>query len=195
MAMGIATTRGAASLLAGMLVAGVAFAQTASGPVVTSLTIFAGTPEGLWRSKDWGGTWELVEGAQGVVAPAGAVLTIHALGPRVYVGAERSLFVSDDFGLTWTALPLPARVLAVLSSRYPQSDPTLFVGTTEGLFKSSDRPFGRRRWPASRPAWNSGPGGQPTARMGADGRRAKLHGPGWPARLEICQLQPSLPSS
>jgi len=145
MAIAIGKRRGAASLLAGMLLAGVAFAQTSSGPVVTSLTIFAGTPEGLWRSKDWGGTWELVEAAQGAVAPSGAVLTIQALGPRVYVGAERSLFVSDDFGLTWTALPLPARVLAVLSSRYPQSDPTLFVGTTEGLFKSSDggHTFGR----------------------------------------------------
>ena len=32
------------------------------GPVVTSLTLFAGTPTGLWRSKDWGGGWDKVAG-------------------------------------------------------------------------------------------------------------------------------------
>ena len=34
-----------------------------SGPVVTTLTIFAGTETGLWRSADWGYRWERVEGA------------------------------------------------------------------------------------------------------------------------------------
>ena len=29
-------------------------------PVVTTLTLFAGVAEGLWRSRDWGGTWEAV---------------------------------------------------------------------------------------------------------------------------------------
>jgi len=138
-------TRAAVLVLAGLLLAGLAFAQAPTGSVVTTLTIFAGTPDGLWRSRNWGGTWEAVQAPQGAVAPSGAVLTIQPLGPKVYVGAERTLFVSEDFGETWTALPLPARVLAVMSSRYPQSDPTLFVGTTEGLFKSADggRTFGR----------------------------------------------------
>ena len=40
-------------------------AQDRSGPVVTTLTIFAGTESGLWRSTDWGYHWERVQGASG----------------------------------------------------------------------------------------------------------------------------------
>lgn len=119
-------------------------AAAPAAPVITSLTIFAGTADGLWRSRDWGGTWQAVKGAQDRTTPSGAVRSIQPLGPRVYVGADRQVFVSDDFGEAWSALPAPGLVLAVLSSRYPQADPTLFVGTTEGLLKSPDlgRSFG-----------------------------------------------------
>jgi photosystem II stability/assembly factor-like uncharacterized protein len=157
----------AAVALGGLLLAvGAVFAlaqgpvgPTSAAPVVTTLTIFAGAAEGLWRSRDWGGTWEPVEATKGRAAPSGAVRSIHPLGPRVYVGAERHVLVSDDFGETWTALGVPGLVLAVLPSRYPQADPTLFVGTTEGLLKSPDAgrtfdrpalagiPVGRLEWP------------------------------------------------
>lgn len=136
---------GTALLLGGLLAAaGVVSGQAPAPPVVTSLTIFAGTGEGMWRSRDWGGTWQAVEGAKDGPAPAGAVRSIQPLGPRVYVGAERQVFVSDDFGEAWVALAVPGQVLSVLPSRYPQADPTLFVGTTEGLLKSPDagRSFG-----------------------------------------------------
>jgi photosystem II stability/assembly factor-like uncharacterized protein len=158
--------RGAVALGGLLLVAGAvfAFAQGPVGPgsaapVVTTLTIFAGAAEGLWRSRDWGGTWEPVEAKKDRAAPSGAVRSIHPLGPRVWVGAERQVLVSDDFGETWTALGVPGLVLAVLPSRYPQADPTLFVGTTEGLLKSPDAgrtfdrpalagiPVGRLEWP------------------------------------------------
>src|SRR2546427_74 len=120
---------------------------------------WSGATEGLWRSRDWGGSWERVQGAQGGAAPSGAVRSIHPLGPRVYVGAERQVLVSDDFGETWTAVSVPGLVLAVLPSRYPQADSTLFVGTTEGLLKSPDAgrsfdrpvlagiPVSRLEWP------------------------------------------------
>jgi len=131
-----------ALLLAGAPLAAMAAppdpAPPSAAPVATSLTVFAGTAGGLWRSRDFGGSWEAVTAPQGELAPTGAVLAIQALGPRVYVGAGRSLYVSDDFGETWAALPVPGRVLTVLSSRYPQSDPTLLVGTTEGLLRSPD---------------------------------------------------------
>jgi photosystem II stability/assembly factor-like uncharacterized protein len=159
----------AAVALGGLLLAGgaaFAFAQapaqaTASAaPVVTTLTIFAGAAEGLWRSRDWGGSWETVQAVKGGPALSGAVRSIYPLGPRVYVGAERQVLVSDDFGETWTAARgVPGLVLAVLPSRYPQADPTLFVGTTEGLLKSPDAgrtfdrvtlsgiPVSRLEWP------------------------------------------------
>jgi len=111
-----------------------------SGPVVTTLTIFAGTETGLWRSADWGYHWERVQGDRGgeSLREIGAVRTILALGPRVYVGAETGLFVSDDFGQTWKRGALTVPVSAVLPSRYPQSDPTVFAATGAGLLRSPD---------------------------------------------------------
>ena len=38
------------------------WSQEAGSQVVTSLTLFAGTPSGLWRSTNWGGKWERVVG-------------------------------------------------------------------------------------------------------------------------------------
>jgi photosystem II stability/assembly factor-like uncharacterized protein len=110
-------------------------AQTRSSQVVTTLTIFAGTDEGLWRSSDWGHRWEKVPGPAGEM---GAVRSILALGPRVYVASDSGLFVSDDFGLTWAATALTIPVSAVLPSRYPLADPTLFAGTSNGLLRSPD---------------------------------------------------------
>jgi photosystem II stability/assembly factor-like uncharacterized protein len=105
-----------------------AFAQ--SSPVVTSLTLFAGSPAGLWRSGDWGARWELVRPS--------ATHTILPLGPRVLVGNDNSVLVSEDFGVAWSEVALGTPVLAVLPSRYPQSDPTVFAGTSSGLLRSDD---------------------------------------------------------
>ena len=62
-------------------------------PVVTTLTLFAGTLETLWRSKDWGASWERVSGLSpgGGLAkqpPLTEVRTIHPTGSRVYVGED-----------------------------------------------------------------------------------------------------------
>lgn len=110
------------------------------GPVVTSLTLFAGTPSGLWRSTDWGGRWERVNGrSTGVsLSEVGAVHGVTAIGRNVYLAADAGLFLSDDFGESWKKLGLEGRVLSVLPSRYPQADPTVFAGTPAGLLKSID---------------------------------------------------------
>ena len=127
-----------AVLVLGLIAAGSSSSQL-SGPVVTTLTIFAGTETGLWRSTDWGYHWQRVEGtsAESLRDP-GPVRSILALGPRVYVGAETGLFVSDDFGQTWKRGALTVPVSAVLPSRYPQADPTVFAGTSAGLLRSPD---------------------------------------------------------
>jgi photosystem II stability/assembly factor-like uncharacterized protein len=115
--------------LATVLAGGLAWPQ-AQAPVVTSLTLFAGSPAGLWRSRDWGGTWEL--------ARPGAVHTILPFGPRVFAGGQGGVLVSEDFGQSWTDVTLESAVLAILPSRYPLSDPTVFAGTDNGLLKSDD---------------------------------------------------------
>jgi photosystem II stability/assembly factor-like uncharacterized protein len=126
----------AAALLAGSAVLGVAAAQSGRYNVVTTLDIFAGTDHGVYRSRNWGLDWELLKhpGLTGV----GAVHQVLPLGPRVYLGGEGGLFVSDDFGETWKRVLAGTTVLSVLSSRYPASDPTVFAGTTEGLVRSPD---------------------------------------------------------
>ncbi len=108
--------------------------------VVTSLTLFAGAPSGLWRTRDWGRNWERVEGA----LPArrldglGAARAIVPLGPQDWVGGGGGLFVSTDFGETWELRSATSGIVSLLFSRWPQSDPTAFAGTSSGLLKSED---------------------------------------------------------
>lgn len=121
----------ALGLLAGAL------AAAPSDPVVSSLLLFAGNAQGLWRSSDWGATWQPVD--RGPVASLGAARAIVPLGPRVWVGGAGGLFVSDDFGLTWARRSTLADVHSLLTSRWPEADPTVFAGTGAGLMKSTDR--------------------------------------------------------
>jgi photosystem II stability/assembly factor-like uncharacterized protein len=120
--------------------AAVAIAQPQSAPIATTLTIFAGAGSGLWRSSDWGHRWERVlgQGQDPVLRDIGAVRSILALGPQVYIGSDAGLFISDDFGVTWRASGLAVPVSAVLPSRYPAADPTLFAATSKGLLRSTD---------------------------------------------------------
>jgi len=129
--------RAAVALLAGSATLGVAADRAPDRPVVvTTLTLFAGTDEGLYRSRNWGLDWELLKHAG--LAGLGAVHQVLPLGPRVSVGGAGGLYLSEDFGDTWKRALAGATVLSVLASRYPNADPTLFAGTTEGLARSLD---------------------------------------------------------
>jgi photosystem II stability/assembly factor-like uncharacterized protein len=113
----------------------------AQTPVVTSLTIFAGGPGGLWLSSDWGATWKKAEKkGDSAVSPEtmGAVRAILPVGPTVYVAGSGGGFVSDDFGETWNRWPIEDPVLSIMPSRYPLADLTLYVGTSKGLLVSED---------------------------------------------------------
>jgi len=109
-------------------------------PVVTSLTLFAGTLEGPFLSRDWGRSWEPIERVAHKgddPQSAGATHAFYPVGPRVYMGGEGGLFVSEDFGETWSRREPDIHVLAILPSRYALADPTVFVGTPQGLLKSA----------------------------------------------------------
>ena len=107
---------------------------------ITSLSVFAGTASGLFRSYDWGNSWHAVNtpektfGLDGV----GAVRDVVPIGPRVYLAGDGGVYQSDDFGQTWTRTETPTPVVRVMPSRYPQSDPTVFAATPTGLLKSTD---------------------------------------------------------
>jgi photosystem II stability/assembly factor-like uncharacterized protein len=156
--------RVALAALALAVIAAGAVAQDRPTPVVTSLTLFAGTPSGLWRSRDWGERWERVAGnSKGVsIADVGPVHGILPVSRNVYLAAEAGLFVSEDFGETWKKLGLDGPVLYVLPSRYPNADSTVFAGTPDGLLKSADAgrtfsPTVLRGTPVTRIEW-PGPG-------------------------------------
>ena len=130
----------ALGLILGALATG-APAQEQGGPVTTSLTLFAGTAQGPWRSRDWGGSWERVArraSAGQDPQDIGAALAWLPVGPRVYLGGTGGLYISEDFGETWEHTPVEGPVLSVLPSRYPEAEPTVFLGTPRGLLKSVD---------------------------------------------------------
>ena len=110
------------------------------GAIVTSLTLFAGTSEGPCRSTDWAGKWQRVVGrTSGVtIEGVGAARSIVPIANQVWLGGDGGLYVAEDFGETWAPLSLVAGVRAVLTSRWPAADPTVFLGTGEGLLRSRD---------------------------------------------------------
>ena len=110
------------------------------GSIVTSLTLFAGTAEGLWRSTDWAASWHRVEGRTSGVRldGLGAARAIVPLANQVWLGGDGGLYVSEDFGETWTAVSLTPGIRGLLLSRWPLADPTVFAGTGDGLLRSRD---------------------------------------------------------
>ena len=58
---------------------------------------------------------------------------------RIYVGAKRGLFVTDDDGQTWTKMAIDKESKAVFAVVVnPADDNILFAGNREGLWKSED---------------------------------------------------------
>jgi hypothetical protein len=108
----------------------------AKNGAVTSLTIFAGTTDGLRRSRNWGTSWEPVRGKG--LEDLGAVRAIAPIAPRVHVGGDGGLYVSEDFGETWKRDYSEQPVLEIVPSRYPLADLTVFVATPLGLMASDD---------------------------------------------------------
>jgi photosystem II stability/assembly factor-like uncharacterized protein len=114
---------------------------TASEPLVTTLTLFAGTHEGLFRSTDWSHTWKrVVPRPSGVLDGLGAARSLVLLTTQVWAGGD-GLYVSADFGESWQARARTRGVNVLLPSRWPASDPTMFVGTGFGLLRSRDGGF------------------------------------------------------
>ncbi len=128
-----------AGLAALLIAARSAPQQAGSGPVVSSLMLFAGTAEGLWRSTDWSRTWSRVEGRTTSVGleGLGPARSVVLLTTQVWVGGD-GVYVSDDFGESWGRRGSTRGIQVLLPSRYPQSDATVFAGTSFGLLRSRD---------------------------------------------------------
>lgn len=134
-----AATAACALVAAGLVAASGAPQQAGGGPVVTSLMLFAGTSEGLWRSGDWSRTWRRIEGllSGDSLSGLGSARAVVLLATEAWTGGE-GVYVSSDFGDTWKKRGGTSGVRVLLPSRWPQSDPTVFVGTDTGLLRSRD---------------------------------------------------------
>jgi photosystem II stability/assembly factor-like uncharacterized protein len=113
--------------------------QIGTGGIVSSLTLFVGTGEGLFRSTDWSRSWRRVEGTfSGTkLEGLGAARALVLLTTQVWVGGD-GIYVSDDFGDSWVQRGRTRGVAMLLPSRWPQSDATVFAGTGFGLLRSRD---------------------------------------------------------
>lgn len=126
------------AVAAAVLAGATGYAQ--QGAIVTTLTLFAGTAEGLWRSTDWASSWERVHGRTSGVRldGLGSAWAVKPLATEVWLGGNGGLYRSEDFGETWEALSLTPGIRDLLLSRWPLADPTVFAGTAEGLLRSRD---------------------------------------------------------
>ncbi len=160
-------------LLSVLIAFSAAFPAWGQGParetsVVTTLMIFAGTGRGLFRSRDWGSSFEPVVGRSpgDRLERTGGVGCIVPVGPPVLLGADSGLYYSPDFGETWKRLAESGPCEALLGSRYPLADPSVFLGTPVGLLRSVQDPF----LPADAPRVFAG--------TGVEGRVFRIDWPG-----------------
>jgi len=127
------------ALLLACLAASAAAPQSQPG-ALTTLTLYAGTAEGLWRSQDWGHRWERVRrhGKGAVIEEVGAARGVWLVDAHAWLAADAGLFRSDDFGESWEALAATPGIRALLLPRAPDADSTVFLGTGGGLLRSRD---------------------------------------------------------
>lgn len=100
--------------------------------------LFAATESGLFVSYSWGEHWSRFRGE--LRGFTGNIHSFVCLGPKVYAGGPEGLFVSNDFGETYArVVSFPGRdVTTLLTARLFDLEPTVFVGTKAGLYRSTD---------------------------------------------------------
>ncbi|HEX2270583.1 MAG TPA: SBBP repeat-containing protein, partial [Pyrinomonadaceae bacterium] len=103
--------------------------------------LYAGTPNGPYRSTDGGATWSKLPTTGAPVFPSPMSMAVSpANSAVVYAGfTNGGLFRTVDSGNTWTTLSLPSLGATVFSIVFaPASASTLYVATSSGVFKSID---------------------------------------------------------
>ena len=157
-----------------------------SEAVVTSLTLFAGTSEGLWRSPDWGASWKQGRGPAAGRHPgvSRGRARAHAPGPPGVGGRRRrdlllgGLRPRLEAALHRRRRPLPHALplSAIGPDRLPGDRFRPPALRRRGLDVPAHRPRGRRRVSARVAGSGAGRGHEP-GRPHLRGRRARLPRP------------------
>jgi len=125
--------------------------------------LFAATPEGPFISYSWGEHWSRLRGE--LRGFEGEIDVFACLGPWVYAGGSKGLFLSEDFGENYRRVESwpegGPTITSFLTARLFGLEPTIFVGTSAGLFRSTDS-------------------GTKWARVGEGELRSAVRGMGWP---------------
>lgn len=88
---------------------------------------------GLFRSEDWGGSWQRVQHESGFLN----VWDLAANGNDLFLANEESVFRSGDQGLTWSRAWPDSSVFG--PSRFATLGPYLLAGGVTGIHRTRDR--------------------------------------------------------
>jgi photosystem II stability/assembly factor-like uncharacterized protein len=95
--------------------------------------LFAGTAAGVYRSTNYGGTWE----PTGLTLPDVKSFAVNSSNAFFTGSATHGVFTSPDFGATW--IPFSAGLTdSAITSLYCDTEGFLFAGTeTKGIFRTA----------------------------------------------------------
>jgi photosystem II stability/assembly factor-like uncharacterized protein len=99
--------------------------------------LFAATSEGPFVSYSWGEHWSRIRPE--LRGFTGAIEDFLCLGPWVFTGGSDGLFLSEDFGENYRAVAAWPKgappITSFLAGKLFPLEPTVFVGTTAGLYR------------------------------------------------------------
>ena len=107
-------------------------------PDIVLSRLFAATSDGAFVSYSWGEQWiELTPGGRGF---SGEIAAFACLGPAVFAGGEDGIFISSDYGESYGKIKgfKGGDVRVFLTATRFALEPTVFVGTGNGLYRSLD---------------------------------------------------------
>lgn len=104
-----------------------------------SQIILAASQNGLWETKNSGGTWQKIFRGTGELESKMFSLAINPRDPKnIYLGTMKGLFTSRDEGRSWHKDGAFFSHYPVLFITFDSSGKIIYASTTAGVFKSAD---------------------------------------------------------